>query len=244
MSSWRHCPSVRPTPPQFPPDLPFGSYLAYPSPPQTTDEEQNAKANVLRIKNESRLSPDTRYNLIEYTVRRLAYAAREKDSVLRDLLNGSLTLIPMPRRGILQKDSVWAPLTIAKTMVALGLGKDVLPIVRRTVASPKSAYAQPGRRPDPIDHYNSMAIDKPMLMPGRVLLIDDVITRGATFSGAAARLLEVEPKLEIFTFGLARTARPFVTAVDITVGTIVTYPNGSHCRCNPAPRVETPQTLF
>jgi hypothetical protein len=223
------------TTPQFPPDLPFGSYLVYPSPPQTTDAEQKAKSHVIGLKNDSAQSPDARYTLIGYTLRRLAQAV--PGSVLSQLLNGELTLVPMPRRGILQKNSVWAPLTIAEVMVSLRLGADVMPIVRRTVASPKSAFADPARRPEPLDHYNSMAVDRPLLLPRRILLVDDVVTRGATFSGAAARLLEVDPHLEIHAFGVARAHTPFVTAVDPCLGSIVTDPNGLHCRRHDTPGV-------
>jgi hypothetical protein len=44
-----------------------------------------------------------------------------------------------------------------------------------------------------------------LVSPGRFLLVDDVVTRGATFLGAASRLRESFPDTEIRAFALVRT---------------------------------------
>lgn len=61
-----------------------------------------------------------------------------------------------------------------------------------------------------------------LLVPTRVLLVDDVVTRGATLLGAASRIKEAFPDCEVRGFALVRTESfDEVTQVrDPRVGTI------------------------
>jgi len=57
----------------------------------------------------------------------------------------------------------------------------------------------------------------------RIVLVDDVITRGATMLGAASRLAEVYPEAEIRCFAMIRTmsrSETFVRILDPCLGHI------------------------
>jgi hypothetical protein len=89
-------------------------------------------------------------------------------------------------------------------MVEAKLGQGVSVLLRRRELVPKSAFARPEDRPKARRHYESMEVTEPLARPKKVLLVDDVITRGATLIGCATRLEETFPGLEIRAFGLLR----------------------------------------
>jgi predicted amidophosphoribosyltransferase len=55
-----------------------------------------------------------------------------------------------------------------------------------------------------LDHYASFGPALP-LRAGRIILVDEVVTRGSTALGAAWRLLEAMPDVSIMLLALART---------------------------------------
>jgi hypothetical protein len=73
---------------------------------------------------------------------------------------------------------------------------------------PKSATSNP--RPTVVQHHNSLGVHKILPEPQEILLIDDVITRGATALAAASRLVSVYPKSQIKAFAAMRAmTHPF-----------------------------------
>jgi adenine/guanine phosphoribosyltransferase-like PRPP-binding protein len=54
-------------------------------------------------------------------------------------------------------------------------------------------------------HYESLVAMLPVLQMHRVVLVDDVITKGRTILAAAARLHSVLPAAEVRAFALIRT---------------------------------------
>ena len=63
----------------------------------------------------------------------------------------------------------------------------------------------PNERPTTIEHYESMIVKERLSRPAEILLVDDVVTRGATLLGAANRLAEVFPQTRIRAFAAMRT---------------------------------------
>jgi predicted amidophosphoribosyltransferase len=119
-------------------------------------------------------------------------------------------------------------------MVAEGLGGDVVSCLQRIKAVPKSAFAGPGERPTALVHYNSLSVGLLPGVPSRVIPIDDVVTQGATFAGAYARLREVLADTNIIAvFSLARTVQSFSQVVEPTVGRITCRPDGTYCSRTP-----------
>lgn len=53
-----------------------------------------------------------------------------------------------------------------------------------------------------------------------IVVVDDIVTRGSTFLGAAARVSEVYPRAVIRAFAVARTARLTDEIEDPCVGAI------------------------
>jgi len=114
-------------------------------------------------------------------------------------------LVPMPKSTPMQKGTLWVPERIATSILERGLGKKVVPMLVRVIAVPKSAWSAPQDRPLPQQHYDSMTVQKPLQEPTKILLVDDIVTRGSTFLGGASRLHDEYPNCEIKAFAAMRT---------------------------------------
>lgn len=116
-------------------------------------------------------------------------------SVRKDLSNlpfssffqNDTVLVPMPKSTPMQKGTLWVPERIAFNLLDQGLGNKVVPMLERVAAVAKSAWSAPQDRPLPQQHYDSMVVQKPLEDPKRILLVDDIVTRGSTFIGGASR---------------------------------------------------------
>jgi hypothetical protein len=175
--------------PHFPSDLDFGSFLIYPS-PADTEAEKKAKTFILDLKRNA-ITRDG--SVIHAMVDRLVAAV--PGSCLADLLDGTATLVPTPGSAPLLPKAVWCARSVCDEMVKAGLGSQILTCIERIKPIRKSAYcALHGiARPSPRDQYDTMAVKALIDPPENIVLVDDVITKGATFAGAAARLLEAFP---------------------------------------------------
>lgn len=69
----------------------------------------------------------------------------------------------------------------------------------------KAASSPPNERPTPTEHYESIGVQGNLSKPDDIVLIDDIVTRGATLLGAANRLADVFPKTRIRAFAAMRT---------------------------------------
>jgi adenine/guanine phosphoribosyltransferase-like PRPP-binding protein len=116
-----------------------------------------------------------------------------------------VTVVPAPRSALHVTGGLWPGHVIASSIVRSRLAREVLPLVRRTRAVPKSAFAAPGERPTVETHYESIEADTQLIAPARLLLVDDVVTRGRTLLACARRLHESFPAAEIRCFALVRT---------------------------------------
>ncbi len=137
-------------------------------------------------------------------------------------LDGGI-LVPVPGSAPGQR-APWVGERLAWCLKELGLATEVWPVLRRSRAVRKSAFAPAGERPSVLEHYASFAIDRatldrppirqggpvcgPNTWPPRLTLVDDVITRGRTLLAAAGRLRAAFPCAEIRAFALLRTLPP------------------------------------
>jgi predicted amidophosphoribosyltransferase len=121
-------------------------------------------------------------------------------------LGPEISLIPMPRSSLQRPGFLWPAQRICECLLAEGLGRDIEPCLVRTAPLSKASLAAPGQRPNPIDHYHSTRVRRSRRSAPQVItLVDDVVTRGASFIGMYARLQEAYPNVQIHCFALIRT---------------------------------------
>ncbi len=114
-------------------------------------------------------------------------------------------LVPMPRSAPLKSGALWPAAALAEAMLASGLGVAVCPVLERAVAVRKSAYCLPGERPAPGEHTASLRVVAALPMGvKRAVIIDDIVTRGASLLGAARRLRASVDAAEILGFAAVR----------------------------------------
>ncbi len=101
-------------------------------------------------------------------------------------------LVPVPGSAPSVPGGWWAAKHLAAALVNEGLGYVAWPGLRRVRAVRKSAY-------------ESFFVDRPPIPPERIVLIDDVVTKGRTLLAAASRVHEAFPCAQIRAFALVRT---------------------------------------
>lgn len=143
------------------------------------------------------------------------YAVRVRQQVtdsspLTGFLCSSNVLVPIPGSARSGTGTVPVAEHLATALIEEGLGQGMWKGLQRIRAVRKSATAAPGARPTVANHYDSFAIEAADLeevtrLPQRVVLIDDVVTKGRTLLAAATRVQEAFPDAEIRAFALLRT---------------------------------------
>jgi len=200
-------------------ELEFGSFLTY-SPRGETEEILKSQQITYNLKADKIFgSPPrttTRY-LVDILAQRITQTS------LQGLLGPDVMFVPVPKSSLLLSGSLWVPQRIVDALVEIGLGNRAFPILERRRAVPKAAFSARGHRPKAIDHYETIGVHPQLEPMERIVLVDDVITRGATMLGAASRLAEVYPKADIRCFAMIRTmsrSETFVRILDPCLGNI------------------------
>ena len=135
---------------------------------------------------------------------RIVHDQANRHEALACLFAGDATLVPVPGSAP-ESTRVWAAERLATVLHGVGLGKRVWRGIRRRAAVRRSATAINTDRPTVQHHFESFSIATLAGPPGRLVLIDDVITKGRTILAAAARLHEAFPNADIRAFALVRT---------------------------------------
>ncbi len=130
----------------------------------------------------------------------------EDSPPLAGFFGASDVLVPVPGCAPHVEGGLWPAGHLAIALVNAGLGGAAWTGLRRVRAVRRSATASPGDRPTVGLHYESFVIERrPAAPPDRIVLIDDVVTKGRTLLAAATRVHEAFPRAEIRAFALVRT---------------------------------------
>jgi hypothetical protein len=218
----------------FPSKLSYAAFLKY-SPRGVSQVSQISRAFRDAIKNDTFL-PIKKDGKTE-SVRGIAVVvARLKEdfgnySFLGECLGPQIALVPIPRSAPLSdKNALWPSRRICEDLVGAGLGAEVAPLLKRQTAVQKAATALQGKRPGPEEHFESTIIDNevPTLIEKPLTLVDDVVTRGASFVGMFRRLTEAFPNRKISCFALIQTVSEgeIDSIVAPIQGIITRYPSG------------------
>jgi predicted amidophosphoribosyltransferase len=186
----------------LPSNLAFVSLLQY-APRGQSDPSVHSRDVTYKIKQDGYVG---RFRIIDFAAERLEQVIASHP-FLGDHFNASVTLVPVPRSSpLIRPDALWPSLRICQAILARGLGADVLSCIERTRAVRKSSTARTGHRPGPAEHYASVrVVHEGRPAPSAITLVDDVVTRGATFLGIVPRLEEAFPGVEIRCFAMVRT---------------------------------------
>ncbi len=179
----------------------FGSLLSY-SPHGSSEEALNSKDNMMALKTDQRVRdpPILMSELIAQTIQR-----NIMELPFSSFFSSKPILVPTPSSSLTKPGTLWVPDRLAKALVGRGLGQNVVQCLERVRALPKAAISAAANRPKATEHYNSMAVQKILSEPEEIILVDDVVTRGATLIGAANKLADAFPKAHITAFVAMRT---------------------------------------
>ena len=114
-------------------------------------------------------------------------------------------LVPMPRSAPLVEGALWPANILAWALLKNGLGACVIPLLERFQRVPKSSYAPPGMRPTAAIHLESFRAVCPAIPPTRIVVVDDVVTTGATMLAAISEVSKAIPGVPVQGFAFIRT---------------------------------------
>lgn len=148
-----------------------------------------------------------RHTAIERSVEKILDVVSSSDQRFQRMLDQAEILLPVPGSAPLVKDGLWVPLLIAQELHSHGIGKEVRPLLSRSRRITQSSATKVSEdRPDPKEHAETLECKEELLTGKRLLLVDDIVTRGSTMAGCVLRLREHYPGIEIEGFALGRVA--------------------------------------
>lgn len=198
--------------------LEFGSLLAY-TPRPKSDEQKKTKDFMYSLKNDKLTgSPPcpTTVNIARYILSNFSSLP------FGNYFGSHVTLIPVPSSSLKNPGDLWVSSNLARALEDQKLG-NVIECIKRKFAVPKAATSKSNERPTPGQYYQSVEIQLVQSEIKSIVLVDDVITRGATAIGVASKLREIYPNVPIKLFVALRTiSNPdeFKSLTDSCVGTI------------------------
>jgi len=130
---------------------------------------------------------------------------REERPEFGEFFGPDALLIPVPGSARTDAGKPTVAERLARQMIQKGLAAAVWPGLKRVRAVPKSATATAGDRPGVGLHYESFEVEPTDIGAARIVLLDDVVTKGRTLLAAAIRVRECFPHLPVRGFALLRT---------------------------------------
>lgn len=184
--------------------LKFASLLSY-SPRGISIVEQRSRTVMRNLKNDTPIKiSSTDEKLTSHLISEII-----SDNITKlpfsDFFNTNTILVPVPNSSFMQPGTLWVPKRIADALVQNRLGSSVVELIQRVKPLRRSSTSSNVNRPKAIEHYNSIEVQERLLDTEEIILIDDVITRGATLLGIATKLANSYPNSRIRGFAVMRT---------------------------------------
>lgn len=209
-------------------ELDFGSLLSY-SPRGNSDIQCRSRTVTMAVKNDQFVTSGSKQILMsDFIAERLVSDMANLPFV--NYFNVRPILVPVPNSSFNKSGTLWVPQRLANALFRKGLGMKVEECLKRITPLPKSATSLAANRPKAAAHFYSLAVERILHEPTEILLIDDVVTRGATLLGAANRLLEAYPNAHVRAFAVIRTIsspEDFSNIYDPRTGTITLRGDGT-----------------
>lgn len=206
----------------------FGSLLSY-SPRGNSDSQCRSRTITMALKNDQYVQLGSNQILMsDYIAQNLKTEMTNLPFVNYFKMNP--ILVPIPNSSFNKSGTLWVPQRIANALFKKGLGTKVVECLKRIKPLQKSATSLAANRPKASAHFDSLEVKKILFEPQEILLIDDVVTRGATLLGAANKLLEAYPDANIRAFAAIRTISTpenFTKIYDPCIGTITLRGEGT-----------------
>lgn len=208
----------------------FGSLLSY-SPHGYSASDVASKSWMVAVKQDNFvLTEGKRIPMSEF----VAETVKDKlDSLpFSHLFDGKPVLVPTPSSSLKKPDSLDVPSSLALALKKK-LGNEVAECLVRVKPLPKSAMSIAANRSTVAQHFDSLLVQEVLTKPESILLVDDVVTRGATLLGAANRLAESYPDAKVAAFAALRAVSnpsEFKGIRTPVCGFITLQPNGGTLR--------------
>lgn len=202
-----------------PSELQFGSLLAYC--PRGTSREHLESQQWMRYLKGDQYLPAFASTAARFIAARMR--ARLTETPFASWFGSATILVPIPRSAPAREHGLWIPHRVSQAFVVEGLANSVLTCLLRTRAVPKSSWTPAALRPKFGEHFESLSCTAEMQFEQDLLLVDNIVTRGATLLAAAERLRTAIPSARIRAFSVMRTVsepEDFVSLFAPTLGVI------------------------
>jgi len=190
-----------------------------------------SKQVMLALKRDKVIASSPRILMSQYIANLLK---KKKDTLpFSSYFDGDAILVPVPKSSLMTPYTLWVPKRIASAIVRVGLAKGVLTCLSRVESLPKAATSPAKDRPLAKDHYRTIRVQESLCQPSKIILIDDIVTRGATLLGAANCLADFFSNTPIYGFAAIRTTsnpNEFTKIYDPCIGTIMLRDQGDTLR--------------
>lgn len=180
--------------------LRFGAFLVYP--PAPVDDYGRAIKNFILGLKQDRVVGTVSSS--QHVARRIGELGGGH-ALVRFL--GDALLVPAPKSTPLTAGALWATERIARALVDVGIGSAAVPLIERVEAVTTSHLSPGSDRPWPDQHQGTVEVKRalPVGFSGRLIVVDDVVTRGSTLLGCALAIREAYPEADLAGFAVART---------------------------------------
>ncbi len=208
----------------------FGALLSY-SPNGRGLRDLASKGVMSAVKNDEFIVAEGKRIQMSEFVAKTVRQKRESLPFSR-LFDSSPVLVPTPSSSLKKPDSLW-PANRITLALQEELGSEASECLVRVKPLPKSATSAAPNRPTAVQHFESLQVQELLSKPKAILLVDDVVTRGATLLGAANRLVESYPDAQIAAFvALRSVSNPseFKDVREAVDGFVTLQPNGGTLR--------------